>query len=70
VASATCIVLAVSEELDFSDKTLMKPVNEMTELVNVSHTHHSSKNLTKTKCTVLHGGGSVASNVCSYSCSI
>lgn len=27
VASATCIVLAVSAELDFSDKTLMKLVN-------------------------------------------
>jgi hypothetical protein len=37
MASATCIVLAVSEELDFSDKTLMKLVNEMTVSVNVSH---------------------------------
>lgn len=51
VASATCIVLAVSEELDFSDKTLMKLVNEMSVLVNVSHMHHSSENLAKTKCS-------------------
>jgi hypothetical protein len=40
VASATRIVLAVSEELDFSDKTLMKFVNEMITFVTVSHSKH------------------------------
>lgn len=48
VASATRIVLAVSEELDFSDKTLIKFVNETTTFVTVSHILESSKHLTIT----------------------
>jgi hypothetical protein len=48
VASATRIVLAVSEEFEFSDKTLIKFVNEMTTFVTVSHIHESYKHLTAT----------------------
>jgi hypothetical protein len=52
VASATRIVLAVNEELDFSDKTLIKIANEMITLVATSDTHQSSKHLAITEWSV------------------